>query len=203
MEPKIIIHFIGKKSRLTHHQLLPIYLRVTIDGERFEVATHQHTEPANWSPSAGKVIGTSDSAMHTNMKLDEIRKKVYDYKERNQKEGREFNVRTLREKWFGQDRDTRTLLESVRLNLLDLEKQVAKGVYKQSTLTKYRTMEKHLINFLKWRDLGSDILLKDLHLPFASHFVYYLQGELGMTINSAGKMIKNLKKIVRDCVDKE
>ena len=203
MEPKIIIHFFGKKSRLTHHQLLPIYLRVTIDGERFEAATHQHTEPTNWSPSAGKVIGTSDSAIHTNMDLDEIRKKVYDYKERIQKEGRQFSVRTLREKWFGQDRDTRTLLESVKLSLLDFEKLVAKGVYKESTLTKYRTMEKHLINFLKWRDLGSDILLKDLHLPFASHFVYYLQGELGMTINSAGKMIKNLKKIVRDCVDKE
>jgi|RhiMetdeSRZDD1v2_1073273.scaffolds.fasta_scaffold07776_7 hypothetical protein len=59
------------------------------------------------------------------------------------KKGRDFSVRTLREKWFGQDRDTRTLLESVRLSLLDFEKQVAKGVYKESTLTKYRTMEKH------------------------------------------------------------
>jgi integrase len=203
MEPKLIVHFIGKKSRLTHHQLLPIYLRVTIDGKRFEVATHQHTEPNNWSPSAGKVIAASDNAIRINMELDEIRKKVYDYKERIQKEGREFSVRTLREKWFGQDRDTRTLLEVVRLSLLDLEKQVGKGIYKKSTLTKYRTMEKHLINFLKWRDLGSDILLKDLRLPFAAHYVYYLQGELGMTINSSGKMIKNLKKIVRDCVDKE
>lgn len=203
MEPKLIVHFIGKKSRLTHHQLLPIYLRVTIDGKRFEVATHQHTEPNNWSPSAGKVIGASDNAIRINMELDEIRKKVYDYKERIQKEGREFSVRTLREKWFGQDRDTRTLLEVVRLNLLDLEKQVGKGIYKKSTLTKYRTMEKHLINFLKWRDLGSDILLKDLRLPLAAHYVYYLQGELGMSINSSGKMIKNLKKIIRDCVDKE
>ncbi|OQP56163.1 site-specific integrase [Niastella populi] len=203
MEPKLIVHFIGKKSRLTHHQLLPIYLRVTIDGKRFEVATHQHTEPNNWSPSAGKVIGASDNAIRINMELDEIRKKVYDYKVRIQKEGREFSVRTLREKWFGQDRDTRTLLEVVRLSLLDLEKQVGKGIYKKSTLTKFRTMEKHLVNFLEWRDLGSDIFLKDLRLPFAAHFVYYLQGELGMTINSSGKMIKNLKKIIRDCVDKE
>jgi integrase-like protein len=161
------------------------------------------TEPNNWSPSAGKVVGISDNAIRINMELDEIRKKVYDYKDRIQKEGREFSVRTLREKWFGQDRDTRTLLEAVRLSLLDPEKQVVKRIYKRSTLVKYKTMEKHLNNFLKWRDLGSDILLKDLRLPFAAHYVYYLQGELGMIINSSGKMIKNLKKIVRDCVDNE
>jgi len=38
MKPKMTILFIGKKSRTTKHQLLPIYLRVTIEGKRFEVA---------------------------------------------------------------------------------------------------------------------------------------------------------------------
>jgi len=42
MEPKIRVQFIGKKSRTTKQDLLPIYLRATIQGKRFEVATHQH-----------------------------------------------------------------------------------------------------------------------------------------------------------------
>ena len=203
MDSKISVHFIGKRARLTSHHLLPIYLRVTIDGKRFEAATHQHTDPSDWSPSAGKVSSSSATALHTNMALDEIKRKVYDYKERIEKEQREFNIRTLREKWFGQDRNTRTLLEVVRLSILDLEKLVAKGVYKISTLTKYKTTEKHLIEFFKWRNTGADILLVDLRRPFAGQFVYYLQSEKGMGINSSGKMIKNLKKIVRDCVDKD
>ncbi|HKZ64790.1 MAG TPA: site-specific integrase [Chitinophagaceae bacterium] len=203
MDPKIAVHFIGKRSRLTSHHLLPIYLRVTINGKRFEVATHEHTDPSEWLPSAGKVSGASATTIHTNMSLDEIKRKVYDYKDRIQREHREFNVHTLREKWFGRDRNTRTLLEVVRLSILDLEKLVAKGVYKKSTLTKYRTTERHLIDFLKWRNTGADILLVDLRLPFAGQFVYYLQSEKGMAINSSGKMIKNLKKIVHDCVDKD
>ncbi len=161
------------------------------------------SEPSEWSPTGGKVSGLSAIAIQTNMTLDEIKKKVYEYKDRIQKERREFSVSTLREKWFGQDRNTRTLLEVVRLSILDLEKLVANGVYKKSTLTKYLTTERHLIDFLKWRDTGTDILLVDLRLSFAGHFVYYLEIEKAMTINSAGKMIKNLKKIVRDCVDKE
>jgi len=203
MDSKLSVHFIGKRSRLTSHYLLPIYLRVTIEGDRFEVATHEHTDPSDWSPSAGRVSGTSATAMHTNMVLDEIKRKVYDYKERIEKEQREFSVQTLREKWFGQDRNTRTLLEVFRLSILDFEKLVAKGIYKQSTLTKYKTTEKHLIEFLKWRDTGTDILLVDLRLPFAGQFVYYLQSEKGIGINSSGKMIKNVKKIIRDCVDKD
>ena len=203
MDSKISVRFIGKRSRLTSHQLLPIYLRVTIDGKRFEVATHEHTDPSDWSPSAGKVSSSSATALHTNMALDKIKRKVYDYKERIEKEQREFSVRTLREKWFGQDRNSRTLLEVVRLSILDFEKLVAKGVYKQSTLTKYRTTERHLIEFLKWRNTDVDILLVDLRHPFAGQFIYYLQSEKGMGINSSDKMIKNLKKIVRDCVDKD
>jgi hypothetical protein len=145
MEPKMIIHFIGKRSRITRHHLLPIYLRVTIDKKRFEVATHRHVEPYLWSSSAGKVKGKSDCAFETNMALDEIRKKVYDYKERILSQNKELTVNALREKWFGEDQNNRTLLSVMRSSIMDLEKLVAKGIYKRSTLVKYKTTEKHLL----------------------------------------------------------
>ena len=37
MKTKMSVHFIGKKSRINSHQLLPIYLRVIIDKKRFEM----------------------------------------------------------------------------------------------------------------------------------------------------------------------
>jgi len=52
METKMNILFIGKKSRITTQKLLPIYLRVTIEGKRFEVATNRQVEPSEWLPSA-------------------------------------------------------------------------------------------------------------------------------------------------------
>jgi hypothetical protein len=65
MEQKMHIQFIGKKSRTTtRHQLVPIYLRVAIAGKRFEAAT-QHVKPTEWSPSAGKVTGRSETAAKT------------------------------------------------------------------------------------------------------------------------------------------
>ena len=179
-----------KKIKTTKHQLLPIYLRVTIEGKRFEVATHRHTKPSDWSPSAGKVKGRTEIAIETNMALDEIKKKVYEFKERILIEKKNFTVNTLREKWFGQDRNKMTLLGVFRLSILDLEKLVTKGLYKRSTLVKYISTEKHLIEFLKWRNNGCDVLLVDLRMEFAGHFEYYLQAEKSLSINSSGKMIR-------------
>ncbi|SFH41730.1 hypothetical protein SAMN05421739_11916 [Pontibacter chinhatensis] len=42
MKNKISILFYGKKSRITSSNLLPIYLRVTIEGRRFEFCTHRN-----------------------------------------------------------------------------------------------------------------------------------------------------------------
>jgi integrase len=203
MEAKISILFIGKRSRTTRHRQLPIYLRVTIDKKRLEVATHYHVEPALWSPAAGRVKGRSDTARETNMALDLIIKDVYEYIDQLYAENRELTVNSLREKWFGQDRNKRTLLGVFRSKIMDFEKLVEKGVYKKSTLVKYKSTEKHLIEYLKWQNLRRDILLLDLRIEFAANFEYYLQAEKGLSINSSGKMIKNLKKVIRDCVDKD
>ncbi len=203
MEPKMTIQFIGKKSRITRHELLPIYMRVTIEGNRFEVATHRHVEPTQWSSSSGKLTGRSDSAVETNMALDLIKKKVYEYKEQLYIENRDFTVNSLREKWYGEDRNKRTLLGVFRSRIMDFEKLVAKGVYRKSTLTKYKSTEKHILNYLQWQNAGHDVLLVDLRIEFASNFEYYLQAEKGLSINLSAKMIKNLKKVIRDCVDKD
>jgi integrase len=203
METKIAVLFIGKRSRTTRHKQIPIYLRVTIDKKRFEASTHRHVEPSLWSPSAGRVKGKSDSAIDTNMALDMIKKKVYDYRDQLYKENREFTVNSLREKWYGQDRNKRTLLSLFRSRVMDFEKLVQKGIFQKSTIVKYKTTERHLKGYLEWQNAGRDILLVDLRIEFASNFEYYLQAEKGLSINSSGKMIKNLKKVIRDCVDKD
>ena len=203
MESKMTILFFGKKASTTRYDLLPIYLRVTINGKRFEVATNRHVRPEEWSAIGGKLRGRSESANDNNTELDLIRSRIYEYKQSILNEGRELTVSSLHEKWFGQDRNKRTLIGVFRLSILDLQKLVAKGLYKKSTITKYLTTERHLLDYLKWSEKGSDVLLFDLRIGFIENFQFYLKAEKGLSINSSGKHIKNLKKIVRDCVDKD
>jgi hypothetical protein len=61
-------------------------------------------------------------------------------------QNRELTVNALREIWFGEDQNNRTLLTVIKSGIMDLEKLVAKGIYKRSTLVKYKTTEKHLLD---------------------------------------------------------
>jgi len=63
MALQMTILFVGKKSRITRHQLPLIYLRVTVNGERFEVTTHRYVEPSEWSSSASRVKARPESAI--------------------------------------------------------------------------------------------------------------------------------------------
>ena len=147
METKMNILFIGKKSRISTQKLLPIYLRVTIEGKRFEVATNRQVAGL-WLP------GTD-----------------------NHRENRYFSVDSLREKWFGEDRRKLTLLGIFRLSIMDLEKLVTKGQYCKSTLVKYKTTEKHLIDFCNGEIMEKIFCswISDWNLLKTLNFIYKLK----------------------------
>ena len=44
METRLSILFYGKKTKLDSKRTLSIYLRATIDGQRFEVSTQRYVE---------------------------------------------------------------------------------------------------------------------------------------------------------------
>jgi hypothetical protein len=46
MEARMSILFFGKKTKNESDKLLSIYLRVTINGERFEISTQRYVEPS-------------------------------------------------------------------------------------------------------------------------------------------------------------
>jgi len=82
MEPRLSILFYGKKSMVENDKQLAIYLRVTINGERFEVSAQRYVELGKWSTTAGKVRGTSEEARLINQHLDFLRQKVYTYQKK-------------------------------------------------------------------------------------------------------------------------
>ncbi len=73
MDHKISIFFYSKIAKKTKDKLVPIYLRITIDGKRIEQSTNRSIELAKWSSTAGKMKGTLAEARAFNGFLDAIR----------------------------------------------------------------------------------------------------------------------------------
>src|SRR5580700_8350559 len=101
METKISILFYGKTFKVTNDGLLPIYLRVTMHGKRFEISTKRYVESGKWSASLGRIKGASEEAKTLNTFLDILKHKVYIIQKELILEGREVTTETFREKWNG------------------------------------------------------------------------------------------------------
>lgn len=50
-----------KKSKVPTNGTSPIFMRLTIDGERIEISTKRLVEPNKWNAAAHKAIGTTEA----------------------------------------------------------------------------------------------------------------------------------------------
>ena len=90
METRLSILFYGKKTKLDSKRTLSIYLRATIDGQRFEVSTQRYVEVSKWSIQAGKTKGNTEEARSLNQYLDNLKQKVIHIKKASFKMGKFF-----------------------------------------------------------------------------------------------------------------
>lgn len=61
MKTKLSLLFYLKKPRNYQDGSIPIYLRVTVDGKRSEIATGRDYEPKMWNAAAGRMLGKKEA----------------------------------------------------------------------------------------------------------------------------------------------
>jgi hypothetical protein len=111
MDAKLSILFYSKISKQTKEGLTPIYLRVTINGERFEQSTQRYVSLKAWSKEARRAKGNSEEARTINYFLDSLKQKVYDYQREIILDNEPFTLQTFKNRWLGIKERTYTLLE--------------------------------------------------------------------------------------------
>lgn len=68
-----------KKNKLKKDGKAPVYLRITVEGNRFENSTHRNVDPDNWDAGHQRVKGRSESARVINTYLTELENEVLRY----------------------------------------------------------------------------------------------------------------------------
>jgi site-specific recombinase XerD len=199
MEAKMSILFFGKKSRITSDDLLPIYLRVTIEGQRFEVTTKRYVESSKWSTEAGKVKGNSEEARGINAFLDVLKQKVYNYQKEILRDDKPFSVQTLREKWFGTNDRPRMLMEIFQHHNDQMAALVGRE-FSKATMIRYKTTIGHTKSFLKWKYNVADLDIKKLNFEFISNFEFWFKSVRNCNHNSTLKYLSNFRKIINKCI---
>ena len=199
MQSKISILFYAKRSKTTTDGLVPIYLRITIDGQRIEQSTNRFVDPLKWSKEQGKMKSQSEEARILNTYLDILKGNIYNMQKELIHDGNEANYENFRNKFFGIEERKKMLVPIFEDHNQKVE-ALLNQEFAPGTLERYKTSLKHTIDFLKWKYNVSDIDIKKIDHVFVTEYEFYLRSVRKCANNTAVKYIKNFGKIIRICI---
>ena len=199
MNTKLSVLFFVKRTKTNINGLLPIFIRITVNGERIEFSTKRFTTSDKWSIEGKRMKGTSAESKATNSYLDALTAKVYDYQQQLIREDESVNVENMRNKILGLDKRKHMLVGIFQQHNDEIKALIGKE-YAAATLVRYETSLKHTVDFMKWKYKVSDLDIRKIDHEFITSYEFYLKSVCNCCQNTASKYIKNFGKIIRICL---
>jgi site-specific recombinase XerD len=199
MRTTISLLFSLRKPKNYQSGEMPVYLRITIDGQRTELAVSRKCEPQRWDAISGRATGSKAYSKTLNAYLDNIQFKVLELHRKMSEGDESLTAETIKNRFVGKEEKARTLLAVFEDHNQKMKSLVGQE-FEKSTLQRYETCLMHTRDFMQLQYNISDIPVTKINFTFLNDFEYYLRSVRKCGNNSAIKYIKNLGKIVRICL---
>ncbi|MFT6839169.1 MAG: integrase [Sediminicola sp.] len=196
MKDTFSVLFYPKGSNEDKHGNVPIYLRITVNGQRSEMSINRKVSASRWNNEAGKLRGTSAEVRELNRFMDNIRNKIYKIQEALLEQETMITAEIIRNIYTGKTQNHKMVLKEFQNHNDKVENLVGKD-FAPGTAERYRTAKKHVEDYIKLEYKVTDLPFKDVDHKFISGLEYYLKTERNCSHNTALKYITNFKKIVR------
>lgn len=178
---------------------LPIYIRITINGQRVEITAQRECEPEKWNIAAGRKIGTKEDVRILNAFLDTLQAKIYEIHRKLVEADEEITAEIIRNHLSGKAAKSRMVIALFQQHNDRVAKLINKD-YAPGTLTRYKTTLDHSRDFIRWKYKVEDLDIQKLNYEFITDFEYWLKSVRNIGHNTAIKYLATFKKIVIICI---
>jgi integrase len=193
--------FFAKKSKLLTNGKAPLFLRITINGSRWETSLNIGVDKEKWDSRKEKARGFDKNSILVNEVIDATRDKVYRIKLKIEQEEKPLTLVNIRYYYSGQRDIERTIMKLFDDHNSFCEKKVGIQIA-PATYGRYLTCRKHFSEFLKKEYNAGDLPISKIDKELFEKFDLYLRAEKKCANNTAVKYIRNFNKIVRIAVEK-
>ena len=169
-----VIYYL-KRQVVKKDGTVPVMGRITVDGSQTQFSCKLTIDPKLWDTKGGRVTGRSTAALETNRMLDKMRVRINKHYQEIMERDNFVTAEKVKNAFLGLEHRYHTLMQVFRQHNEDYEKQVEAGMKAKGTLLKYKTVYKHLQEFLNIRYHVKDIALKELTPAFISDFEMFLR----------------------------
>lgn len=184
-----------KRTRCHSDGKFPIYVRITLEGERTEFATNYTVQPELWDDDKACAKGKSEESEIINSGLTRIRLGLLDLKTKMELLDELSSPQQLRDRYLGINTPTTTVLKLFQQHNDNCEKLKGRD-FAPATVCRYKTTKKLLAAFIKAKYNRSDYPLNEISSSFIKEFELFLKTVRGCSHNTSTKYLKNFKKII-------
>ena len=202
MKAKITLHMYAKTTKANAAGQLPIYIRLTVDGQRFEFSSKKFIDKSKWSPELSKMKGSSEEARTLNNYLDLMKSKVFDIQMDLIHKNQELSLENFKSRILGTHQRAKMLIPIYQNHNDKIEELIGNG-YAYGTLERFKISLKHLQEFILWKYNVSDISINKIDYAFVTEFEFYLRSVKKCNNNTAVKYVRNFRKIIKICLDND
>jgi len=199
MEHQLSHLFYLRKSKRTRDKLCPIYLRITVNGQRIDDSVRRYVDPCYWIKGAGRLKKSTEEGRQINLYLDSLTAKIHRLERELVQDGKEITFLDFKSAWDGESGNPKMLLEIFQQHNDKVAELIKIGEGAPGTLERYNKARDHVRDFVSDTYKCSDLNIRHLNYEFVSNFEFWLKTARKCAHNTAMKYISNLKKIVNLC----
>ena len=196
------ILFFVLKTKLLKNGEAPILMRITINGQYEETRIQRSVPLKLWNAAKGRSKGKDRASNELNNYLAELSARALEKHKELILEQALTTPALLLKRIFGKDAEMRTLLGTMRQEIIDMEK-VVNIDYAPVTINRYKNVLKKLESAISAFYEKEDVTFYELTPEFIKAFDLYLKVEAGLCRNTIVRYMKCFKKITNMALAKE
>lgn len=175
----------------------PVFMRLTINGERADASIKRFIEPHAWNSAKGKANEKCRGGKDLNLYLDAISANILQIQRDFELDKKEVSAQIILNRYLGKEQsDRHTLMEVFRAH--NEKCRALSGIsLAPATVIRYETTLRLTEEFLQKNYKKEDCYLDEVTNQFIEDFEFFLKTVRRCCHNTTTKYLLNFKKIIR------
>ena len=194
--------FYLKRDKQKSNGLIPLFCRITVDGQEVRFGMKCDVNPKYWDLKTGKATGRTAEASKVNTLVDNTKTAIYKVYREMQERDNYVTAEKIKNVFLGVEQKHQTLLELFDHH--NRERKLLIGVnVSKSTYLKYCFTRSRLADFIMYRYNLNDIPVKEVNRQFIGDFEAYLISQYNYGKNHVVTVLKKFRHIIELALNRE
>lgn len=187
------------KSKENKKGEIPVYVRVTIQGEREQFSTQISIPASSWNQTKQRIRGRSEQSNTINQLLDKVEADLYKVYGELCNIFNDVTAKDVRQNYLDETEPKKGIIEVYDIHNERIHSLIGKD-YVDRTWFNFERNKKLLAEFIKHKFNRNDMKLDRLRRVFMEDFIYFLKSVKEHNPNTIYKHVQRVNKIVNFAV---